>query len=101
MAIIMRCFCLSFFSRRYMGGYDKFTLKGGRRSDFINLFWKKAARWRESECADLPSKNYITLDVDLSADERVFYDKVYLAMAKEQNLSEDEISKKVLRPGMT
>lgn len=40
---------------------------------FIDRFWKKAVRWEEGECNDLPQKKYVTHYVEMEGDQRRQY----------------------------
>ena len=60
--------------------FMKYNIDPEREAEFSALFWSKAVRWEEGDCADLPDKRYITIPVEMTKAQRENYeDAVELA----------------------
>ena len=60
-------------------GFPIYRLKKRNKEDFFDRFWSKAVRWEEAECNDLPEKEYILLEVEMTKAQQELYDQ-FLAM---------------------
>jgi SNF2 family DNA or RNA helicase len=46
------------------------------KDKFFDLFWTRAIRWEEAECADLPAKEYVQLPLEMTSKQRQVYESI-------------------------
>lgn len=57
-------------------GFPINRLKKNMKEKFFDLFWTRAIRWEEGECADLPEREWVPLPLDMTPKQRQLYDSI-------------------------
>lgn len=73
-----------------------YRLLKNKRADFFDLFWRRAVRWEETECADLPEKSYMNLPVTMEGKQLQAYNQ-FLAEAEETELPAEQVIYPLMR----
>lgn len=90
------------FSRRFFyvfyvnDRWPVYRLLKDKRADFFDLFWRRAVRWEETECADLPEKSYMNLPVTMEGKQLQAYNQ-FLAEAEEKELPTEHVTYPLMR----
>ena len=61
-------FIKKFFFVKYINNqFPVYMFRQDKKKDFNLLFWKKAVRWEETDCNDLPSKTFIEIPLKMTS----------------------------------